>query len=96
MVVAIPALVAHSVAVAGFGLDSLIEIHASAVVVLQLTDTVRDRERVAMRVIGGAFFALAVYIAAQAIYQLVSGGPPAPSPLGINPPNSQKAYARTW
>ena len=57
---------AHSVALAGFGLDSLIEILASTVVVWQLTELGWYRERVAMRIIGGAFLALAIYIAAQA------------------------------
>src|SRR5712671_4368167 len=64
---------ARSVALAGFGLDSLIEIGASTVVVWQLTGTGADRERIAMRVIGGAFLALALYIAAQAIYLLLGG-----------------------
>lgn len=83
VVVAFAAFAARSVALAGFGLDSLIEILASTVVVWQLTDTGGSRERTAMRIIGGAFLALAVYIAAQATYLLVTGGSPAPSPLGI-------------
>src|SRR5690348_6759384 len=82
-VLTIAAFAAHSVALAGFGLDSLIEILASTVVIWQLTDTAGERERPAMRIIGGAFFALAIYIAAQGVYVLVTGGPPAPSPLGI-------------
>jgi len=82
-VLAVAALAAHSVALAGFGLDSLIEILASTVVIWQLTDKGGQRERTAMRMIGVAFFALAVYIAAQGVYVLVTGGPPAPSPLGI-------------
>jgi len=52
---------------AGFGLDSLIEILASTVVIWQLTDTGGTRERVAMRIIGGAFIALAIYIAAHGV-----------------------------
>lgn len=83
VVLAVAAFTAHSVALAGFGLDSLIEILASTVVVWQLTDTGGQREQTAMRIIGAAFFALAVYIAAQGVYLLVTGGRPAPSPLGI-------------
>jgi len=83
VVLALAALAAHSVALAGFGLDSLIEILASAVVVWQLTNSGGDRERIAMRIIGGAFIALVIYIAAQASYLLITGRPPAPSPLGI-------------
>jgi divalent metal cation (Fe/Co/Zn/Cd) transporter len=82
-VLAVAALASHSVALAGFGLDSLIEILASTVVIWQLTGSGRERERTAMRIIGGAFFALAVYISAQGVYVLATGGPPAPSPLGI-------------
>lgn len=83
VVLAIAALAAHSVALAGFGVDSLIEILASIVVVWQLTDSGGDRERMAMRIIGAAFVALAIYVAAQAFYLLIAVGPPSPSPLGI-------------
>jgi divalent metal cation (Fe/Co/Zn/Cd) transporter len=83
VILAIAALGARSVALAGFGLDSLIEIVASTVVVWQLTDTGGERERTAMRVIGGAFIALAIYIAAQTVYLLATGGRPESSPLGI-------------
>jgi hypothetical protein len=68
---------------AGFGLDSLIEIIASTVVAWQLTDRGGRHERTAMRIIGAAFFALAAYIAAQGVHVLATGAPPAPSPLGI-------------
>ena len=64
VVVTLAALAAHSVALAGFGLDSVIEILASLTVVWQLKGTSRQREQRALRVIGLAFFALALYIAA--------------------------------
>lgn len=82
-VVAIAAIQAGSVALAGFALDSLIEIGASIVVVWQLKGTAEDRERLAMRLIGIAFLALAVYIAAQALSTLIRAQEPAASPLGI-------------
>ena len=83
VVVVLAAIAAHSVALAGFGLDSLIEIFASVVVVWQLTGVNEQRERLAMRLIGGAFFALAVYILAQTAYTLALREHPAPSPGGI-------------
>ncbi len=83
VVVVAAAVAAHSVALAGFGLDSLIEIFASVVVVWQLTGTHLDRERAALRLIGGAFFALAVYILGQTAYTLLTVSHPAPSPGGI-------------
>src|SRR5579862_196500 len=78
----VAALAARSVALAGFGLDSLIEIVASLVVVWQLTGAGRGRERAAVRLIGGAFFALALYILGQTAYTLAAGEHPAPSPGG--------------
>ena len=82
-VLAIAAIRAGSVALVGFGLDSLIEIGASVVVVWQLTGTHENRERTALRLIGSAFIALAVYIAAQAGYVLMRADRPAVSLLGI-------------
>jgi divalent metal cation (Fe/Co/Zn/Cd) transporter len=78
------AVSASSVALAGFGLDSLIEIVASLVVVWQIQDMrAVERERRALRIIGVAFLLLAVYIAAQSIYVLVAGAHPQRSLLGI-------------
>ena len=83
VVLIIAAISAGSVALAGFGLDSLIEIGASTVVVWQLNGIAAEREQISMRLIGAGFIALAIYIAAQATYLLVSAGRPAASPLGI-------------
>lgn len=77
------AVLARSVALAGFGLDSLIEIFASVIVVWQLTGTHPERERPALRLIGGAFVALGLYILAQLVVTLLTRTHPAPSPLGI-------------
>jgi divalent metal cation (Fe/Co/Zn/Cd) transporter len=71
------------VALAGFGLDSLIEILASVVVVWQLKGVGRDRERVALRLIGTAFLLLAIYILAQSVWALWANAHPETSPLGI-------------
>jgi divalent metal cation (Fe/Co/Zn/Cd) transporter len=84
VIVLAAAVVARSVALAGFGLDSLIEILASLVVVWQLQDmAARERERLALRVIGVAFLVLAAYIAAQSIYVLAAAARPQPSTAGI-------------
>jgi divalent metal cation (Fe/Co/Zn/Cd) transporter len=77
------ALAAGSVALAGFGLDSLIEIGASTTVVWQLKDTGASREGRALRLIGAAFIALAIYIAAQAAYTLITVSRPEQSTVGI-------------
>ena len=78
------AVAARSVALAGFGLDSLIEILASVVVVWHLRQVdVPMRERRALRIIGVAFLVLAAYIAVQSLYVLVSKSEPEHSLVGI-------------
>ena len=83
VIVIAAAVFARSVALAGFGLDSLIEILASAVVVWQLRGADQGRERRAMRIVGVAFIALAGYIALQSGYVLVTSSRPDPSRVGI-------------
>lgn len=78
VVVVAAAVQARSVALAGFGLDSLIEIFASTIVVWQINGIDRNREGRALRLIGGAFFLLALYVLVQATYTLASGIHPAP------------------
>ena len=77
------AVAAGSVALAGFGLDSLIEIGASTVVIWQLNERDQSRERRALRLIGGAFIGLALYIVVQAAYTLIAAQHPHHSTLGI-------------
>jgi divalent metal cation (Fe/Co/Zn/Cd) transporter len=82
VVLAVAAVRARSVALAGFGLDSLIEIGASMVVLWELSGTGQDRQRRALRLIGGAFLALAAYLTVQSVIVLVTGYRPGHSPLG--------------
>ncbi len=74
---------ARSVALAGFGLDSLIEIGASMVVIWELSDTGGLRQRRALRFIGVAFGILALYLAAQGAVALAAHHRAATSPAGI-------------
>jgi len=83
IIVGVAAIAARSVTLAGFGLDSLIEIFASVVVVWELTGTGKGRERVALRLIGAAFFVLAMYLLVQTAFTLVSRTHANHSPLGI-------------
>lgn len=55
---------AGSAALVGFGLDSLVEIFASVVVIWQLRGGAEGRERRALRLIGLAFFLLTAYVLA--------------------------------
>lgn len=78
------AVAARSVALAGFALDSFIEIFASIVVIGELTGNADPiRERRAVRRIGFAFFGLAIYIAIQSVATVALGIRPDASPLGI-------------
>jgi hypothetical protein len=83
VVLAIAAVAARSVALAGFALDSLIEIGASTVVIWELSGTGEERQRRGLRLIGYAFAALAVYLLVQSTVVLASGYHPGHSVLGI-------------
>lgn len=82
-VLAWAAISSRSVALAGFGLDSLIEIGASVVVVWELSGTGHERQRRALRLIGAAFLLLALYLLVQSAVVLASGYHPHHSVPGI-------------
>lgn len=82
-VLATAAWQARSVALAGFGLDSLIEIGASTVVLWELSGTGEHRRTTALRLIAAAFLALAAYLTAQTVIVLAVGHHPHRSPAGI-------------
>lgn len=77
------ALRAHSVALAGFGLDSAIEIGASLTVVWQLKGIEKNREKPALRLIGASFFGLAIYLALQSLWSLATHQRAQASPFGV-------------
>jgi hypothetical protein len=83
VVLGFAAVAARSVALAGFGLDSLIEIGASTVVIWELSGTGAERQRRGLRLIGSAFAALAVYLLVQSTVVLAAGYHPGHSVLGI-------------
>jgi divalent metal cation (Fe/Co/Zn/Cd) transporter len=83
VVLAVAAIAARSVALAGFGLDSLIEIGASTVVLWELADVAEERQRRAMRIIGSSFIALVIYLAVQSSLVLIVRFHPHHSVLGI-------------
>ena len=79
----IAATEARSVALIGFGVDSLIEVGASTVVIWELRGSGERRQRRALRLIGAAFALLAVYLAVHSTVALVTAHHATPSPLGI-------------
>ncbi len=76
---------AGSIALVGFGIDSMIEVISSAILLWRLTDSAsaEDREVVAHRLVGFCFFALAAYIAFDATKDLINREPPRASYFGI-------------
>jgi divalent metal cation (Fe/Co/Zn/Cd) transporter len=82
-VLAFAAVTARSVALAGFGLDSLIEIGASMAVLWELSGSGESRRQRALRLIAGSFVALAVYLAIQSSLALATSHRARHSPAGI-------------
>jgi divalent metal cation (Fe/Co/Zn/Cd) transporter len=82
-------LMAGSVALTGFGFDSAIEVIAAAIVLWRLRAELRHgtvderQEHRAMRALAITFFALAAYIVAEGIRDLVTTARPETSLIGI-------------
>lgn len=81
-------LIAGSIALTGFGLDSLIEVSASVAALWRLhSDRDPSRrgraERVTLRTVGALFLALAAYVAADAAHALYVRTAPEESMVGI-------------
>jgi len=77
-------IIASSIALIGFGLDSVIEFFAAGVVVWHLRGAVSpERETRAVRLIGGTFFALAAYLTVESVTDLVGQQRPGQSLAGI-------------
>ena len=74
---------AGSLLLVGFGLDSTIEVASAAVIIWQFSGPDEEREQRALRLIAGSFFALAVYVSAQAGFNLVAGNEPESSAIGL-------------
>ena len=76
--------VAGSIALIGFGLDSVIEVSSAAAVAWQFSAPDPERrEQVALRVIAGSFFALAAYVTVEALRTLIAESEPERSTVGI-------------
>ena len=78
---------AGSLALVAFGLDSVIEIFASTVVIRNLHDERRDpgdrRIHRTLRLIAAAFWTLAAFLVVMSVRGLILGDRPEDSPLGV-------------
>lgn len=76
-------LIAHSVALTAFGLDSSLEVFASTVALWQLRGGTTARDRIALRAIGVCFLAVALYVGVQASIDLLLRHHPGTSAFGV-------------
>lgn len=81
---------AGSIALIGFGLDSIIEVIAASILIWRLSCEVRcshpshaGEERVALRVVGATFFGLALYVTFEAASMLLARRAPDVSSIGM-------------
>jgi divalent metal cation (Fe/Co/Zn/Cd) transporter len=81
----IAGLLAGSIALIGFGLDSVIECFSGGVLLWRLRDgeAGEQREQLALRLVGLSFLALAAYVAYDAIAALVRHEAPEKSWFGV-------------
>ena len=77
-------MLAASLALVAFGLDSLIEVFASLVVLWHMNDTQSShRDRRARNLVAAAFALLALYLTIAGSRALLTGTEPESSPIGI-------------
>jgi divalent metal cation (Fe/Co/Zn/Cd) transporter len=76
--------VASSVALVGFGLDSVVEMSSGLIILWQFRHPLPEsRERRALRMLAVSFLALAAYVTAESVRSLVTGEQAEPSRVGI-------------
>jgi divalent metal cation (Fe/Co/Zn/Cd) transporter len=76
-------IIASSIALVAFGLDSVIEFAAAGIVIWQLRGNSDERETRAVRFIGVTFFVLAAYLAVEGIRDLIGHARPEASVPGL-------------
>ncbi|KRB73105.1 hypothetical protein ASE01_20240 [Nocardioides sp. Root190] len=84
-VIAITAgLIAGSVALVGFGLDSIVEVSSGLIILWQFRHRLPEsRERQALRLMALSFFALAGYVTFESVRALLGGHQPEQSAVGM-------------
>ncbi len=75
---------ASSIALVGFGLDSVVEVGSGLVIMWQFRHSMPEtREKRALRLIAISFFALAAYVTVESARTLLGDSRPESSPIGI-------------
>lgn len=87
VVAVVAGLAAGSIALVGFGLDSVIEVTSGVALLWRLHADAPERreraERVALKIVGASFLALAAYVAFDAVKSLARREPPEASYVGV-------------
>lgn len=85
LVAVVSGLVAGSVALVGFGIDSFVESLSGGALLWRLRsdEDSERREKIALKLVGVSFLALAAYVAFDAVKSLVRREPPEASYVGI-------------
>ena len=78
-------VITASIALVGFGLDSVVELFSAGIVIWQLRGEIagQDRQTRALRLIGVTFFALAAYLTVDSIRDLATAARPQESVPGL-------------
>jgi len=88
LIAIVAGLVAGSIALVGFGFDSIIEVTSGLTLIWRLHADVDEKRRervemVALRIVGICFLALALYVGYDSIRSLIKHDPPDESVAGI-------------
>lgn len=76
-------LISGSIVLVAYGLESGVEVFASSMVVWDLKGRSKKREKLALKLIGGAYFIVSLYIFIDAIGSLLAGKHPDKTLSGI-------------
>ena len=82
VIAVVAGVMAGSIALVGFGVDSVIEVSSGAIILWRLASG-DHREKLALRLVGIGFIALCVYIAFDAAKSLIYREPPETTYVGI-------------
>src|SRR5690242_19945404 len=76
-------LIAGSIALVGFGFDSVIECASGATLLWRLREGGESREQLALKLVGASFLLLAAYVAWDAVTAILAREAPSESIFGI-------------
>src|SRR6266576_56430 len=84
LVAVIAGMIAGSISLVGFGVDSFIEVTSGAALLWRMSGDAEvrsreHRERLTLRIVGGCFVALALYVGVEGMSDLLAGKAPEPS-----------------